>query len=118
MSKPSVCVLKSYNFDFHVYKIGDLTRRRSLREQQNCKSFEWYLNNVYTTMVIPWDIQNHVSHFGRLRSLAFEAVNDSRKMDICLAMTEIPENERSSESDNDHQVFSNVLRNDKNLENI
>ena len=56
-------------------------------------------------MVIPWDVQNHVSHFGRLRSLAFEAVNDSRKMDICLAMTEIPENERSSENDNDHQVF-------------
>ena len=100
-----ICALKLYNLNFHVHEIGDLTKRRSLRERQNCKSFDWYLNNVYTSMVIPWDVQNHVSHFGRLRSLAFEAVNDSRKMDICLAMTEIPENERSSENDNDHQVF-------------
>ena len=53
-------------------------------------------------MVIPWDDENHVDHFGRLRSLAFEGIEGSH--DICLAMTEIPEKDRSPINDNDHMV--------------
>ena len=94
-----------YHYNLFFRQIGDISRRQSLKERLKCQSFDWYLNNIYTDMVIPWDIENHVNHFGRVRSLAFEEVNDSRKLDICLAMTEIPENERSTENDNDHQVI-------------
>ena len=57
---------------------------------------------MYTSIVIPWDDANHVDHFGRLRSLAFEGIEGSH--DICLAMTEIPEKDRSPINDNDHMV--------------
>ena len=53
-------------------------------------------------MVIPWDDTNHVDHFGRLRSLAFEGIEGSH--DICLAMTEIPEKDRSPINEDDHMV--------------
>ena len=53
-------------------------------------------------MVIPWDDANHVDHFGRLRSLAFEGIEGSH--DICLAMTEIPEKDRTPINDDDHMV--------------
>ena len=53
-------------------------------------------------MVIPWDDTNHVDHFGKLRSLAFEGIEGSH--DICLAMTEIPEKDRSPINDDDHMV--------------
>ena len=53
-------------------------------------------------MVIPWDDANHVDHFGRLRSLAFEGIEGSH--DICLAMTEIPEKDRSPINEDDHMV--------------
>ena len=59
-------------------------------------------------MVIPWDDANHVDHFGRLRSLAFEGIKGSH--DICLAMTEIPEKDRSPINDDDHMVsLRNIL---------
>ena len=59
-------------------------------------------------MVIPWDDANHVDHFGRLRSLAFEGIKGSH--DICLAMTEIPEKDRSPINEDDHMVsFLKIL---------
>jgi hypothetical protein len=55
-------------------------------------------------MVIPWDDENHVGSFGRIRSLAFEALNGSEKVDICLAMTERHDSEIEIRNDNDHEV--------------
>lgn len=43
-------------------EIGDVTHRRVLREKLKCKSFNWYLNNVYPEKFIP---TKNVQHYGR-----------------------------------------------------
>jgi polypeptide N-acetylgalactosaminyltransferase len=36
-------------------EIGDLTQRRDLRKQLECKSFRWYLENIYPESQMPLD---------------------------------------------------------------
>ena len=36
-------------------EIGDLTARRDLRKNLQCKSFRWYLENIYPESQMPLD---------------------------------------------------------------
>lgn len=52
-------------------KTGDLTHRKQLRQKLRCKSFKWYLENVYPEKFIP---DENVFAYGQVRN----------KYDMCL----------------------------------
>ncbi|CAH1118570.1 unnamed protein product [Phaedon cochleariae] len=51
--------------------VGDLTHRKQLRQKLKCKSFKWYLDNVYPEKFIP---DERVFAFGQVRT----------EFDMCL----------------------------------
>ncbi|PZC82068.1 hypothetical protein B5X24_HaOG211158 [Helicoverpa armigera] len=61
---------------------GDITGRKALREKLGCKSFEWYLKNIYPELFIPGESVAH----GEFRNGAF--------LHICLDGVTVAENER------------------------
>lgn len=46
--------------------VGDVTHRKVLREKLKCKSFDWYMKNIYPEKFIP---NRNVQNFGRISSL-------------------------------------------------
>ncbi|CAH2048493.1 unnamed protein product, partial [Iphiclides podalirius] len=47
---------------------GDITSRKQLRENLGCKSFEWYLKNIYPELFIPGESVAH----GEIRNVGFQ----------------------------------------------
>jgi polypeptide N-acetylgalactosaminyltransferase len=43
------------NPEFKSVKTGDLSKRIELRKRLKCKSFKWYLKNVYPEAPLPKD---------------------------------------------------------------
>ncbi|XP_032517064.1 putative polypeptide N-acetylgalactosaminyltransferase 9 isoform X1 [Danaus plexippus] len=47
---------------------GDISGRKELREKLKCKSFDWYLKNIYPELFIPGESVAH----GEIRNIGFE----------------------------------------------
>jgi polypeptide N-acetylgalactosaminyltransferase len=43
---------------FENREIGDVSKQKILREKLKCKSFQWYIDNVYPRMSIPDDLKD------------------------------------------------------------
>ncbi|XP_050669474.1 putative polypeptide N-acetylgalactosaminyltransferase 9 isoform X3 [Leptidea sinapis] len=59
---------------------GDISSRTALREHLGCKSFEWYLKNIYPELFIPGESVAH----GEVRNVAFQKIcldSPTRKSD-------------------------------------
>uniref|UniRef100_T1KB10 Polypeptide N-acetylgalactosaminyltransferase n=1 Tax=Tetranychus urticae TaxID=32264 RepID=T1KB10_TETUR len=67
---------------------GDVTDRKKLRDQLNCKSFEWYVKNVYPELFIPGEAVAS----GEVRNLGGDSPNKmcldspARKQDLHKAV--------------------------------
>lgn len=58
--------------------IGDLTHRKQLRNKLRCKTFSWYLKNVYPEKFVP---DENVMAYGQVRN----------KFDMCFDDLQLPE---------------------------
>ncbi|KAL4707799.1 hypothetical protein ACJJTC_001745 [Scirpophaga incertulas] len=59
---------------------GDVSSRLALREKLECKSFEWFLKNIYPELFIPGESVAH----GEIRNVAFQKIcldSPTRKSD-------------------------------------
>jgi len=76
-----------FNFDLGEY--GDITSRKDLRNRLQCKSFDWFVKNIYPELFIPGDavasgeIRNKVKPMCLDSSVDHHAMNKAIKMWPC-----------------------------------
>uniref|UniRef100_A0A1L8E225 Polypeptide N-acetylgalactosaminyltransferase n=1 Tax=Nyssomyia neivai TaxID=330878 RepID=A0A1L8E225_9DIPT len=59
-------------------EVGDVTHRKILRDKMRCKSFDWYLKNVFPEKFIP---TKGVQAYGRIKSLTSNTCLDDLQQD-------------------------------------
>ena len=59
---------------------GDVSERKELRKKLQCKSFDWYLKNVYPEQFIPGES----SHFGEVSDILDRLLIKNRAIRIDL----------------------------------
>uniref|UniRef100_A0A8C6ZB24 Polypeptide N-acetylgalactosaminyltransferase n=1 Tax=Nothoprocta perdicaria TaxID=30464 RepID=A0A8C6ZB24_NOTPE len=59
---------------------GDISSRKELRKKLNCKSFDWYIKNVYPNLVVLPNI------------VAYGTMKNTLKEDICIDQGPVPGN--------------------------
>ena len=57
--------------DLKAYNLGDLNNRLNFRKELKCKSFTWFLENIYPQKYIPND-PTHVLAYGKLTNEGVE----------------------------------------------
>lgn len=69
---PNNIISSSFIFQDNNFVVGDISKRLELRNRLQCKSFEWYLRNVYPEKFVPID---NVLGYGRF---------ENKAMHLCL----------------------------------
>ena len=59
--------------DLNTVEAGDLTKRIDLRKNLNCKSFKWYLDNIYPEAPVPHDYY----HVGAIQNIGLNFCLDN-----------------------------------------
>ena len=77
---------------------GDVSARKALRERLQCKSFDWYIKNIYPELFIPGDAVAS----GEVRKISFCQVNLNRKF-ICTPVVSVM-------YDKKHQIMKRITR--------
>jgi len=67
-----------FNFDLGDY--GDVTARKELRKKLNCKSFDWYLKEIFPELFVPAD----AVATGEIKCKALGTFGNNKKEPACI----------------------------------
>ena len=75
--------------DLKHIDIGNLTNRLHFREEKKCKSFDWFLSNVYPQKFI-LDSTSHVFAYGRVKNTPSGMCIDTMQNDDKVSFNDFP----------------------------